>query len=47
MRYSIAEGFEHADLVAFKQRKLDAPHNRCELISFFSAQPKSPRSASP
>jgi hypothetical protein len=26
---------------------LNAPYNRCELISFFSAQSKSPRSASP
>src|SRR5216683_2861697 len=47
MRFSIAEGPEHSELVAFKQRELKAPHNRCELISFSSAQSKSPRSASP
>src|SRR5713226_1306977 len=47
MRVSIAEGPEHSDLVAFKHREINAPHNRCELTSSFSAQSKSPPSASP
>src|SRR5258708_2592595 len=41
MRFSIAEGPEHSDLVAFTHRELNAPLNWCELIR------SSPRNPSP
>jgi hypothetical protein len=47
MRFSIDEGVDRPDLVAFKQREINAlPNRRDELISSISPQSKSPRSAS-
>jgi hypothetical protein len=47
MRFSIDEGLDRPDLIAFKQREINVLHNRCdELISSISRQSKSPRSLS-
>src|SRR5260370_22045704 len=47
MRFSIDEGVDRPDLIAFKQREINALHNgREELISSISPQSKSPRSLS-
>jgi len=44
MPFSIDEGVDRPDLVAFKQREINALHNRRdELISSISPQSKSPR----